>query len=100
MQPSLDPLTLLVDDPAQPLLEVTQYRVEVRAFQFGLPPATELVQDPPQPGDVTAARPPHAALHQALQRPADVAFGQDVLAQCPQDVVRIERRQLLRAVPT
>jgi hypothetical protein len=68
-------------------------------LQLLLTSVTQPLDDPPQSGQVTAARAAQAALHQALQGAAHVALGQHVIGQGIEHVIGIERGQLLAAVP-
>ena len=97
---TLDPRSLLVQDLAEPAVEVVEHAVEVRTLQRLLALRAEALHDPPQAGDVTAARAPQAALHEPMQRPTHVALGQDVVRERIEHVVCVERGQLLAAVPS
>ena len=95
-----DALPLGLQDLLEPLVDVVEHAVQVRALQLGLALGTEPFHDLAQARDVAATGAAQAPLHQPLERPADVALGQDVVGQGVEHVVRIEGRQLLAAVPS
>jgi hypothetical protein len=99
VDPILDPGPLAVDDPAEPLVDVAEHAVQVGPFELVAALLSEALHDPPQARDVAAPRARHAALHEPLERAADVTLREDVVAQGAEDIVRVEWRQLLAAVP-
>ncbi len=99
VEPPLDPASLAGDDPVEALGDLVHDAAEVRTLELLLALAAQPVEDPPQPGDVAAAGALEATLHEAPQRATHVALGEDVVGQGIQDVVGVEGRQALGAVP-
>ncbi len=94
-----DPGPLLLDDRVESCRHVVEHAVEVGALQLLGATRAKLLDDSPQPRHVAPARAAHPALHEALEGTPDVALGQDVVREGVEDIVRVERRQALAAVP-
>ena len=99
MQAPLDPGALLLDDLGQAIPDLVQHAVEMGARQLLCAPLTELLEDAAQPRHVSAAGAVHPTLHEALQGPADVALGQDVVGERLEHIVGVKGRQALAAIP-
>ena len=101
VQAALDAGPLLGDDLVELLADVGQHVAELVALLELLAPAAEPLAQVLEAGQVAAgrvARPP-AALHQPAERLAEVALGHDVVGQRVEDLVGVEGRDRLGAVP-
>ncbi len=101
VEPALDPGPLLGDDLVELLADVGEDVAQLIALLELLAPTAESLAELVQAGQVgpgRVGRPP-AALHQAAKRLGEVAFGHDVVRERVDDLVGVEGRNRLGAVP-
>ena len=101
VEAALDPSALLADDLVELAPDVTEHVVKPVPLEHRLPPALEPVDQVVEPGHVPAGRVagPPASVHQSPERCAEVALGHDVVRERVEDLLRLEVRDLLTAVP-
>src|SRR5438093_696705 len=95
----LDPLSLLLDDVGELLLDVLQCGAEIVAVELLLPPLPELLQEILEPRRPLTLRMLEALLEQAPERAPGIAVEHAVVGHRGQEIVGVEVRDRLRAVP-
>src|SRR5438309_296684 len=95
----LDPLSLLLDDVGELLLDVLQCGAEIVAVELLLPPLPELLQEILEPRRPLTLRMLEALLEQAPERAPGIAVEHEVVGHRGQEIVGVEVRDRLRAVP-
>src|SRR3990170_853836 len=99
MEAAVQRTPLQREDLVQPLLDVLEYGVQVVAVQRLAALLAELLEEVAQPLHALPQRVAQAALEQVAQRVLEVAEVHEIVREPGEDVVRVKRPDLLRAVP-
>src|SRR5262249_49965521 len=96
---TVDPAPLGVDHLLQLFLDLFQHVVELEAVELLLALLAQPLEELLEPHHAVAGAILGAVLHEPLQRGAQIAIGQQVVRELLDQLVWIERRDLLRTVP-
>ncbi len=99
VQPAVDRVPLHVEDFVELALEVVEHGTQVEAVELFTALLAELLEEVAKALGAVAHWVPHAALHEVAHRVLQIAEVHQVFGQVFEDIVRIERRNFLGAVP-
>src|SRR5581483_7386648 len=99
LQAALDAAPLGLEDLLELLADVLQHVVELELVELLLALLAQALEELLQAHHAVAGAVLEAGLHHPLQRAADVPVGEQVVGELLHQLFRVERRELLRAVP-